>query len=223
MSSATSYQFTITATNQSNASVTSPTQYFTTQSAPPVISGNQVILDGIRGIYAKWNTNVGASGTVRLNTSLSNLGVSGDIVFSNPNYWQQQKILFNGLSAGTTYYYTITATSSAGGSATTTPASYTVPPAITISNVNIQFGTFGPNTLTYSWTSSQSGTTAVAFSNTDPTLQVSNGPTGVADSTYGTQHSIATGVNAGTTYYYKVMSTDYSSYGESPIATFTAP
>ncbi|MBI5636002.1 hypothetical protein HY993_03520 [Candidatus Micrarchaeota archaeon] len=49
------------------------------------------------------------------------------------------------------------------------------------------------------------------------------GPTGAANSVYSTYHSIGTGAEAGKTYYYKIISTNYTHYAETAISTFTMP
>ncbi|MDO8428839.1 MAG: fibronectin type III domain-containing protein [Candidatus Diapherotrites archaeon] len=229
LNSGTSHNYTIyTYTRDVNirtedTAVKSSQSTFTTLQPPPVISNATIILDGVRGIYASWQTNVAADATVHINSNQSQLGTGTDKVFYNPNQWQDRKIVLSGLTANTTYYYTLSSTNS-NGTTTTQPATYTVPAAITISNVNVTFGTMsGIPVATFTWNSSVSGSTGVTFSNTDPNLGYSNGPTGIADSSTGTSHSITTGFNAGQMYYYKVFSISGSNFGESSISTFTMP
>ncbi|GEM_PF-6726737 len=223
LAASTTYYYAIDATDTNNLAAHSAQYSFATLASPPVISGAQVTIDNVRGLHAKWTTDVGADAKVLVNTNQSQLGSGSDLVFANQNQWQDHKVLLNALAPNTTYYYTISSTN-ANGTATTPTGTYTTPGPIAISNVNVAFGTLnGIPIATFSWASSASGSTAVAFSNSDQTLEVSNGPTGIADSSAGTSHSITTGFDAGKTYYYKVMTYSGSGYGESAITTFTMP
>ena len=173
---------------------------------PPVTSGISVS-PGTTTATVTWTTDESSSSTVSFGTSTSLGNTAAGAAGTS------HSVTLSGLTAGTTYYFRVTSVDSSGNSATS-PAATTAPLSFTTSGtVAAPLDTTAPvisgvsatatgTSATVAWTTNESSTSSVSYGTT-----TSLGSTATGSS--GTSHSVAlSGLAPGTTYYYRVSSTD---------------
>ncbi|HWB99995.1 MAG TPA: N,N-dimethylformamidase beta subunit family domain-containing protein, partial [Bryobacteraceae bacterium] len=194
---------------------------FTAQALPPppVITG-LVATPGSTSATITWTTNVAASSQVNYGTSSGVLNLNS----FDPTLATSHSITLTGLTPSTTYYYTVTSVDAFSNSVTS-PASPNPPLSFStssngppvISAVTAAPGTGGTATIT--WTTDSASTSRVDYGTTAASLNLN-----VSDTSLVTSHSIAlTGLTVGTTYYYRVTSTDSASRSTTSPASPSAP
>ena len=166
---------------------------------PPVISA-VTATPGTTTATITWTTDKNSNSRVDYGTTPS-LGTSA----SDSGFVTAHSITLTGLTVGTTYYYRVTSTDAGGNSASSpaSPASFTTldpaPPVITA--VTAIPGAGG--TASIAWTTSKASNSRVDYGTTTALGAA------VSDAGMVTAHSITlTGLIAGTTYYYRVTSSD---------------
>ena len=180
----------------------SPATFVPRDVTPPVISSISVV-PGTNSAVITWSTNENASGTVFYGTSPSSL----TLTVSNPALATSQSVTLTGLAIGVTYYFRVQATDAASNSSlspTGTPLSFTTidntPPVITSVTATPNFG----GTATITWTTNKPANSRVDYGTSASSLNLN-----VASATLVTAHSLTlTGLNAGTTYHFRVTSVD---------------
>ncbi|NLI92399.1 MAG: hypothetical protein GX434_09430, partial [Peptococcaceae bacterium] len=208
LSSYTTYYYKVMAVNGSGTSDYSSVAYATTSNTgyPSVPTGLSATALGTDQIYLTWGSaSLAAYYYVYKSTSYS--GTYYLVTSTSSTSYTE-----TGLSTYTTYYYKIMAVNSTGSSdyssivsATTTTGS--VPTAPT----NLSISSVGSNQLTLSWDAVSSASCYYVYRSTSSSGTYTN---------IGTPTPAAytdTGLDANTTYYYKVMA--YNSYGYSPYST----
>ncbi len=207
LTAGTTYHYRVRSVDASGNESVSGDYTFTTEApdtTPPVISNVQAT--GITQTTATitWQTDEGATGQVEygLDTSYGN---SSPL---NSNYRTSHSHALSGLTAGTTYHYRVRSTDASGNESVsgdytfTTEAPDTTPPVIS----NVQATGITRTTATITWQTDEGATGQVEYG-----LDTSYGSTSPLNSNYRTSHSHAlSGLTAGTTYHYRVRSTDAS-------------
>jgi phosphodiesterase/alkaline phosphatase D-like protein len=183
---------------------------------PPAVSGLNASVSGIIATVS-WNTSEPSSSRIDYGTSPTALTSSA----SSSTPASAHTYTLSGLLATTTYYYRVTATDSFGNvtvfpALSESPLSFTTgvpdttPPVIT-------FGSATPttNTATITWSTDEPATSRVDYGTAAGSLTSS-----VSDPALKTAHSLTlTGLMAGTTYHFRVVSSDASLN----VATFPQP
>jgi hypothetical protein len=171
---------------------------------PPVISSISAS-PGTTSATIKWTTDTASTSRVDYGTSAGLLNLNT----SNPALVTAHTITLNGLMGGTTYFYRVTSTDASANSSTAPPApnapatvtTIEVPPVIS-SVVAVP----GSTTAAITWSTDKSASSRVDYG-TDPTVLIFN----ATDPTQVTSHSVTlNGLTTGSTYYYRVTSTDAS-------------
>lgn len=171
-----------------------------------------------------WNTNEGATGKVYYGTANPlNIGSASSVAEST--WWSLptgHSVTLTSLSASTTYYFVIESKDKKGNTATSSQHSFTTSqtpdstdPVITA----ISSSGVGTSTVTINWTTNESANSKVYYSGSTP---VSTGSAATkSDGAMVTHHSLQlTGLTPGTTYYFKVESSDAS--GNSTLSSETS-
>jgi phosphodiesterase/alkaline phosphatase D-like protein len=222
LATGTTYYFRVMSADAFSNSTTSPASgsvpasFTPTDTSPPVISSVSAT-PGTTTATITWTTDKNSDSRVDYGPTTA-LGSA----VSNPSLVAAHSIALTGLTGATTYYFRVTSTDSGGHSASSpaapATASFTTidpsPPLITAVTV-----TPGPNgTATVTWTTNKLSDTRVDYGTTTAL------GTPISTSTLVTAHTITlTGLTVGTTYYYRVTSTDaLGNAASSPAAPATA-
>jgi hypothetical protein len=212
----TTYNFAVLSSNSSGTQTASANFTFTTLTVAPVISA--VSASGITTTSATvtWTTDQASSSQVEYGTTPA----YGSLTSLNSSLVTTHSVTISGLSPGTTYNYAAMSSNAANQQATsanftfTTSSQPTTPP--TISAVRVSNITNATATVT--WTTDQASSSQVKYGTT-----TAYGSTSPLDSTLVTSHTVTlTGLAAGTTYNFAVMSTNSGNLtGTSTNATFS--
>jgi phosphodiesterase/alkaline phosphatase D-like protein len=208
----TTYYFRVTSVDGSGNSATSPVtssspaSFTTVDTTAPVITA-VTATPGSNSATIIWSTNEASTSRVDYGTSAAALSSNA----SSANLVTGHSVTLTGLTAPTTYYFRVTSVDASSNSATSpvtssSPASFTTvdttPPVISV--VTAVPGVGG--TATISWTTSEPANSHVDYGTSSSTLNLNQAETALV-----TAHSITlSGLTFGTTYYYRVSSTDAS-------------
>jgi hypothetical protein len=210
LTSGTTYYYVAQSTAANGATGYSTTYSFTTlgtaPSTPaPVISA--VTATGITSTSATITWTTDQNSTSQVNYGTSNTYGSSSLL--NSSLLTAHSVTLTGLTPGTTYNYQAISTNSSSTTATssnftfTTAAAAPAPPVIS----NIQTTAITSSSVTITWTTDQAANSEVNYGATT-TYGSSTGP----DSSYVTSHSVTlTGLTAGTTYNFDVVSANAAS------------
>ncbi|MEA1893763.1 MAG: S-layer protein domain-containing protein [Euryarchaeota archaeon] len=209
LSAGATYYYVVNSTNTTTGSSQSAEKDFTTASSsdttPPVISdiGNDTPTTATVNIT--WTTDENSNSLVKYgDTSGTYTDEESDVgaVISH-------NIKLSGLSVGATYYYVVNSTDGSGNSAESSvknfiTASASTPPSLSIYNVK---NTTTSSSATITWTTNNDSDSRVKYGMTSGDYEKEE-----TDATNETDHSITlTDLEADTTYYFRVNSTDESS------------
>ena len=232
LNSGTTYYFRVTSKNVDLNSVTSPAltenpiSFTMTDFAPPIISNVIATPNTNSTAIITWTTDEKSDSKVdfgKLSTSLDSTRTDNERVTSH-------SITLTGLSSGTTYYFKLSSKDSSQNAAMAPSApgstiSFTMPdfaPPV-ISNVKATPNSNGTAIIT--WTTDEKSDSKVDWGITNNNLNSNQVNTNLVVS-----HTLSlTGLNAGTTYYFRVTSKDSSQNattspdGQSNPLTFTVP
>jgi hypothetical protein len=210
----TTYNFAVLSANASGKSTTSSNFTFSTSTVAPTISS--VIATPTNGTSATvtWVTDQPSSSQVAYGSTTG----YGSLSSLNSSPVNSHLVIVAGLASGTTYNYAVISTNSAGATTSTnftfsTPASGPVP---VIQNVSF-WGATG-SSITISWSTDQFSNTSVQYGTSAALGQTSPIQTALTQN-----HGLTlTGLSDGTTYYFRVQSTNASSLtGSSAVYSFT--
>ena len=190
--------------NNSYSAAQSITQQFTVNPNTPTISNLQAVSVGGNSELITWNTD-----------QPSTSAISGTVTTTpDSNYVTSHSVTLTGLSQNTTYNYNVSSTNSTGGTATSPNASFTTTPFVGY----VAFWGINNSGITISWSTDFAATTFVAYGTTSAL-----GQTTPIQSALSNGHGmVLTGLNPGTTYYFRAESTDANGHtGASTLYTFT--
>jgi hypothetical protein len=183
-----------------------------TDSTPPVISNIQVTSVSDTTAEVTWTTDEPSDSIVQYGTTSGSYPSSEN----SPNLVTSHSITLTGLTDNTTYYFRVGSTDGSGNGPTISSESgFTTNPALdttapTISNVQVTSIT--QTTATISWTTNEPSDSEVQYDSASRLW--GSYPWGENDNNLVTSHSIIlTGLEADTTYYFRVGSTDGSGNG----------
>lgn len=192
-----------------NGSTTSGDYTFTTL-APPVVSNVQAASVTATSATITWTTNQGASTQVHYGPTTS-YGLSSTL---NPSLVTSHSVALSGLASGTLYHYRVVS-ANANGSTTSGDFTFTTNGSVVISNV--QTTNLLATSATITWTTNEAASSQVEYGTT-----TSYGSSTALDSNAVTSHSVAlSGLTAGTTYHFRVKSTNAGGSSASDDSTFT--
>jgi alpha-L-arabinofuranosidase len=224
LTAGTSYDFDVVSANAGGTAATSSNNTFATPATaatPPYVG--YVAYWGINntGITISWSTDVNSNTVLAYGTTTA-LGQIYTNTASGQTSTTSHGVVLTGLNPGTTYYFVAESTSTANGATGySTTYSFTTTgtassPAPVISAVTASGITSTSATIT--WTTDQSTSSLVNYGTT-----TSYGSSSTLNTTLTTSHSVTvTGLTAGTTYNFDVVSANSSSVSAtSPNATFT--
>jgi hypothetical protein len=202
LSANTTYNYSVSSTNSTNGTATSPNAAFTTT---PYVG--YVAFWGVNnsGVTISWSTDVPATSYLAYGTTTA-LGTVTPVQTQLSN---GHGVVLTGLNPGTTYYFralSATASGSIGGSTiyTFTTTGQPASPAPVITSVLASSITTTSATIT--WTTDQAASSQVNYGTT-----TSYGSSSPLNSSLITSHSVTlTGLTPGTTYNYDVISTNSS-------------
>jgi hypothetical protein len=174
-----------------------------TDTTAPVISGVSAGSPGPTSVTIGWGTNEVSDSQVEYGLT-TGYGSSTTLDTSLVTF---HSVGLTGLSAGTLYHYRVKSRDAAGNLATGTDNTFTtaaapdvIPPVIS----GVSSGSLTTTGATVSWTTDESADSQVEYG-----LTTSYGSTTTLDTTLATSHSVGlTGLTAGTTYHYRVLSAD---------------
>jgi hypothetical protein len=194
---------------------------FTAQASavPPVISV-VTAAPGSTSATITWTTNVASSSRVNYGTSSGSLALS----VSDPTLVTAHSLSLPSLAATTTYFYTVTSVDGVGNSATSPalpnpPSSFTTlvstPPVL--SALTAVPGAGG--TATIAWTTNIATNSRIDYGTTSASLTLN-----ASNPAFVTAHSITiAGLTNGSTYFFRVTSTDASNNSATLPPTASAP
>jgi hypothetical protein len=174
---------------------------------PPVIS-SVASAPGTSTATITWTTDEASSSRVDYGTSSGSLTQSA----TGPSNVTAHSVSLTGLAAGTTYYYRVTSADAAGNSATSpvtssAPLSFaTTAPDSTPPVISAVASAPGSTSARISWNTNEPASSRVMYGASPGSLTQN-----VTDAALVTSHSVnLTGLMAGGTYYYRVISADAS-------------
>ena len=224
LNSNTTYYYRVQATDSSGNMGESTTYSFRTGSnvvidtTPPTISNPNVGNITSNSATITWTTNESASGRVYYGTSSN----ANQYNSSSNSLNTSHSILLTGLNANTTYYYRIQATDSAGNMREAGTYSFSTSSNVIIDNTpptinNVNITNITSNSATITWTTNESATGRVYYGTSSNANQYNS-----SSNSWNTSHSIQiSGLNANTTYYFRVQATDSSgNMGEAGVYSF---
>jgi Big-like domain-containing protein/putative peptidoglycan binding protein len=171
---------------------------FSVFTSGPSISSISSGTPGVSTSTITWMTSDNASSKVVYGTT-----TSYDSASSSAPLVKSHSIGLTGLSAGTTYHFAVVSTDGSNNTSTSTDQTFTTVTEPVISNISS--GTPGVSTSTITWTTDESANSEVVYGTTMSYGSASS------SASLATSHSIGlTGLSAGTTYHFAVVSTDGS-------------
>jgi YVTN family beta-propeller protein len=212
----TTYNYDVVSTNAAGASSGVSTNYtFTTVLPPPVISNVSVSSVSATSATITWTTDQAATDQVNYGTTNS-YGSSSPL---SSSMVQSHTVTLTGLTPGTTYNYDVVSTNSTGAAGLSANYTFsTVLPAPVISGVSVS--SISTTSAIITWTTDQASTSQVNYGTTS-----SYGSASPLNSSLVLSHSVTlTGLIAGTTYNFDVVSANANSQASASInSTFQAP
>jgi len=173
------------------------------------------------GATITWTTSVNATSNVEYGTDTS-YGDVAPVVEDTTADKTSHIVSLSGLDANTTYHYHVKSTDGSGNTEYSVDKTFTTLPDTTPPQITLQAETsITTTTGTVNWTTIKGATSQVAYSETshavDPgwaniaEVLAAYGDSTVEDGTFVTSHSEGlSGLNPGTTYYYRALSKDPS-------------
>jgi hypothetical protein len=191
--------------SNSYSAATSITQQFTVNSNVPTISNLQAVAVGGNSEVITWNTDQPSTTQVTYGATTTPL---------DSNLVTFHSVTLTGLSQNTTYTYDVSSTNSTDGTATSPNGTFTTTPFVGY----VAFWGINNSGVTISWSTDFAATTFVAYGTTSALGQTSPIQTALSNG-----HGVVlTGLNPGTTYYFRAESTDANGHtGASTLYTFT--
>jgi hypothetical protein len=215
----TTYYFVAQSTNASGVTGYSTTYTFTTTGTAttpaPVISN--VASSGITSSSATitWTTDQASSSLVNYGASTS----YGSSSMPNSSLVTSHSVTLTGLTAGTTYNFDVVSANSSSISSTSTNYSFTTTGTVAAPVIsNVATSAITSTSVTVTWTTDQASSSLVNYGTT-----TGYGSSSTPNTSLVTSHSVTlTGLTAGTTYDFDVVSANASSVsGTSSNSTFT--
>ncbi|MFZ5876797.1 MAG: fibronectin type III domain-containing protein [Nitrospirota bacterium] len=206
LQAATTYNYRVRSTDAAGNTAVSGNQTFTTVAAPdttaPVISGTTASTTGATSAVITWTTNEASTSIVEYGSTTA-YGSSS----TNATLVTSHSLTLTGLAASTVYHYRVRSTDAAGNTASSSDFSFTTsaaPDTTAPTLSSIAAGSVTGTGAVITWTTNEAASTQVEY-----------GPTTAYDAstalnaTLLTAHSAAlSGLQAATTYNYRVRSTD---------------
>ena len=201
LTAGTTYHFAVVSTDGSSNTSTSTDGTFTTTNSAPVLSS--IVAGSLSNNAATitWTTDENANSKVvyGLNTSYGSASSSASLLTSH-------SISLSGLATSTTYHYTVVSTDSLGTAATSSDQTFTTTSTGEPYLSAISSGSPTTTAATITWTTDENANSKVVYGLTTGYGSASSSASLV------TSHSIGlSGLTAGTTYHFAVVSTDGSS------------
>jgi alpha-L-arabinofuranosidase len=213
LSASTTYNFDVVSANSTSVSATSSNSTFTTQTAAPVISAVTATAVSSTSETITWTTDQATSSLVNYGAT-SSYGSSSTL---NSSLTTAHSVTLTGLTAGTTYNFDVVSANSTSVSATSTNSTFTTRAATPVISA-VTATSVSSTSETITWTTDQATSSLVNYGATS-----SYGSSSTLNSSLVTSHSVTlTGLTAGTTYNFDVVSANSSSISAtSANATFT--
>ena len=203
------YYFRVNSADAASNSAASPVapgtlSFIVTDTVAPVIS-SVTATPSTTSATITWTTDEGSTTVVQYGTSAASLNLTA----SNTSLVSSHSISLTGLTSGTPYFYRVSSADATGNTATSpTSGSLTftttvpAPPAITAVSASAT-----STTATITWTTDRASNSVVNYGTSSANLNLS-----ATVATMVTAHSVPlSGLTAGTTYYFRVSSTDAGS------------
>ena len=210
----TTYDFEVISTNGSSVTATSTNYTFATLAAAPVISAVTSSSITSNSAIIAWTTDQASSSLVNYGTTAS----YGSSSTPNTNLVTSHSVTLTGLTPGTTYYFDVVSANSSNVSSTSTSYSFTTTAAAAPVISSVATSALTSSSVTITWTTDQASSSQVNYGTT-----ASYGSSSALNSSLVTSHSVTlTGLTAGTTYYFDVVSANSSNVSSTSAgSTFT--
>jgi hypothetical protein len=212
----TTYDFDVVSANSSNVSSNSANSSFTTNSAVagPVISAVSTSALSSTSVTITWTTDQASSSLVNYGTTTG----YGSSSTPNSSLVTSHSVTLTGLTPGTTYDFDVVSANSSSVSSTSANNIFTTTAAAAPVISNVATSALSSTSVTITWTTDQASSSLVNYGTT-----TGYGSSSTPNTNLVTSHSVTlTGLTAGTTYDFDVVSTNASSVsGTSSNSTFT--
>jgi hypothetical protein len=191
--------------SNSYSAATSITQQFTVNPNTPTISNLQAVAVGGNSEVITWNTDQPSTSQVTYGATTTPL---------DSNLVTFHSVTLTGLAQNTAYTYQVSSTNSTNGTVTSPNGTFTTTPFVGY----VAFWGVNNSGITISWSTDFAATTFVAYGTTTALGQASP-----VQSALSNGHGVVlTGLNPGTTYYFRAESTDSKGHtGASTLYNFT--
>ncbi len=191
--------------NNSYTAATSITQQFTVNPNTPTISNLQAVSVGGNSELITWKTDQPSTSQVTYGATITPL---------DSNLVTFHSVTLTGLAQNTAYTYQVSSTNSTNGTVTSPNGTFTTTPFVGY----VAFWGGNNSGITISWSTDFAATTFVAYGTT-----TALGQTSPVQSALSNGHGVVlTGLNPGTTYYFRAESTDGNGHtGASTLYNFT--
>jgi len=212
LDASTTYYFVVGSTDSSGNQATSTESSFTTltpDTTAPVISNINFSV-AINTAEINWDTDEDSDSVVWYSTTTP-LTISGNTLFvDSSSLVTAHNISLSGLSANTTYYFIVSSLDSFGNKATSIEYSFTTStPDTTAPNISNISSSAATNTADIIWNTDELSNSKAWYSTTTP--MVLDSSLSVELTNLVASHSVSlSSLNASTTYYFVVGSTDSS-------------
>lgn len=200
----TTYHFRVRSAPSGGGDVFSADYSFTTSAAGLLLSDVQVADILSNSVTIQWTTSVASSSQVDYGTTTA----YGSQTAADSSLVTGHSVVLAGLSPNTTYHYRVRSTPSGGSEVLSQDATFTTLTASGVVISNVTASSITSTSAHIQWTTNVPATSQVNFGTT-----VGYGQMTVLDSTLTTTHTqTLTGLVAGTTYHYRVVSAPQSGY-----------
>ena len=158
-------------------------------------------------IRITWNTDERADSAVFYATSTP-LVISNSTKISSPSLVRNHSIFLSSLNASTTYYFVVSSTDAAGNTATSTQASFITHGEDIVSPViSSVVSSVSTSTVAITWNTNENADSKVFYATSTPVI-ISSAPVVSSHAMVLSHSMLLPGLNASTTYYFVVSSTD---------------